>query len=313
VDVTLDALRPTAIVFTKTEVWPTLVERATARSIPVALVAGTVPPGSSRAAWPARTLMRRTWARLSLACAVSREDGAALEHLGVPTDAVVVTGDPGIDSAAERAGSADPSAPYLAPFHAVPAPTLVAGSTWAADEAVLIPALGALRRAGRAMRVVVAPHEPTEEHVSGLVAALDGAGWSTTTLSAVESAGTLDGHDAVVVDSVGKLAHLYTIGDVAYVGGGFHDQGLHSVLEPAAAGLPTVFGPRHHNARSAHRLLAVDGAKIASGTQDLQRVLKGWLDDTPGRVAAGGRARDYIGDHRGAARNTAETLISLIG
>jgi len=257
--------------------------------------------------------MRSAWKSLSLACAISPDDAGALERLGVARRAVVVTGDPGIDSAAARSAAADPVASYLAPFREEPALTLVAGSTWPADEAVLLPALRALKAAGRLARVVVAPHEPDAGHVEGLIERLRDGGWDPTTLSSVMRVGSLGEHDAVVVDSVGLLAHLYTVGDVAYVGGGFHDQGLHSVLEPAAAGVPVVFGPRHSNARAASDLVAAGGAKIASGTGALERIVEEWLDDAPRRTAAGGRAREYIGDHRGAARKTAESLTSLIG
>jgi 3-deoxy-D-manno-octulosonic-acid transferase len=92
------------------------------------------------------------------------------------------------------------------------------------------------------VRLVVAPHEPEPEHVRGLLAALRERGWRSGTLAEAEGGG-VGGLDAVVVDRVGVLAHLYTVGMAAYVGGGFGDDGLHSVLEPAAAALPVAFGP----------------------------------------------------------------------
>ncbi len=222
------------------------------------------------------------------------------------------TGDPGIDSAAARADQADREAPYLRPFHASPARTVVAGSTWPSDEAVVLPALAAARAVTEGLRVVIAPHEPSGARVSSLVALLAEAGWRPTTLGEVEHAGSLAGHDAVVVDSVGKLAHLYTVGHVAYVGGGFHAAGLHSVLEPAAAGLPVLFGPRHANARAAADLARAGGAKIASDAEAMGRLLTGWLADEAGRRAAGSRAFDYIDEHRGAAARTAELLETLV-
>jgi 3-deoxy-D-manno-octulosonic-acid transferase len=116
----------------------------------------------------------------------------------------------------------------------------------------------------------------------------------------------------VVVDSVGQLAHLYTIGDVAFVGGGFHDEGLHSVLEPAAAGIPIVIGPRHRNARAAGDLVRIGGAKIALNDAEMGRAFAGWLADGEARAAAGAGARGYIDGHRGAAARTAELLKTLI-
>ncbi|HSG07708.1 MAG TPA: glycosyltransferase N-terminal domain-containing protein [Longimicrobiales bacterium] len=308
----LHALQPDAVVFTKTEVWPTLAELAEGRGIPLALVGGAVPPGARRARWPARALLRPMWARLSLGCAQTPEDAAGLVTLGVHPDRVVVTGDPGIDSAAQRARGADPGAPWLAPFHADPRPTVVAGSTWPADDARLLPALGRVRSAVPDVRAVLAPHEPGAEHVRALLARMEADGWTARTLAAVEEAGTAEGVDVVVVDRVGVLAHLYTVGWVAYVGGGFHDAGLHSVLEPAAARLPVVFGPRHANARAAGDLLRCGGAREAADAEGLGRVLTEWLTVEDARDYAAQQACGYIDGHMGAAERTAVLLDDLM-
>lgn len=303
----LDALRPDALVFTKTEVWPVLVERAARRGIPSALVAATVPPGAGRLSPTARRFLGPTWARLELACAIADEDAARLVELGVPEAAVHVTGDPGIDSAAQRARAADPAEPWLAPFHADPRPTVVAGSTWPPDEAVLLPALDRVRGEVAEVRAVVAPHEPGEEHVAALLEDFRSRGWTAGTLAEVERGGA-SGLDAVVVDRVGVLAHLYTVGMAAYVGGGFGDDGLHSVLEPAAAGLPVAFGPRHANARAAGDLLREGGAAEVDGAESLARSLQRWLTDPGARGYAASRAFGYIDRHLGAAARTAALL-----
>ena len=44
----LEAVRPDAVLFTKTEVWPTLVAEADRRDIPTGIVAATVPEGAGR-------------------------------------------------------------------------------------------------------------------------------------------------------------------------------------------------------------------------------------------------------------------------
>jgi len=308
----LDALEPRALVFTKTEVWPVLVAEAVARGIPVALVGAIVPPGAGRMRWPARALLSSTWGRLSLACAVGEEDARALERLGVPADAVRVTGDPSIDAATARAVAADPESPWLAPFHEDPRPTLVAGSTWPEDEAVLLPALADVRRRVPDLRVVFVPHEPTAEVVADLLARLQGLGWKSRPLSAVESRGTPGDAAAVVVDRVGVLADLYTVASVAYVGGGFGKDGLHSVLEPAAAGVPLLFGPRHERAPAAAGLLRAGAARSVGDASSLAANLAEWLADAAQKTDAGQRATHYIGSHRGAAALTAELLDPLL-
>ncbi len=308
----LESTRPHVVAFTKTEVWPVFVEEASRRHVPVALVGGTVPVGARRARPAARALLRSTWERLSLVGAVSDADAERFVPLGVPVEVIRVTGDPAVDTAAERAGGADPDAPWLRPFHEDPRPTLVAGSTWPSDLEVLLPALERVRERVRGLRAVVAPHEPSDENVGALLANMAGRGWRARSLAEVEEEGGAAGVDVVVVDRVGVLAHLYTVADAAYVGGGFHGAGLHSVLEPAAARTPVLFGPRHTNAQAAWDLQLAGGGKRIHGPEDLAETAALWLSDRAARDYAAERAFGYIDARLGAAARSAELLDMLI-
>jgi 3-deoxy-D-manno-octulosonic-acid transferase len=308
----LDAVRPDLLVFTKTEVWPVLVDEALRRRVPIAIVAATVAPGAGRLRWPAHGALRATWASLALACACSEGDAARTITLGVPASRVHVTGDPGVDAAAERAAPTGAAAAVLVPFRADRRPTIVAGSTWADDEAALLPALKDMRRSVADVRVVVAPHEPREEHVRALSSKLTRAGWRVATLAEVEARGTAEGVDAVVVERVGVLASLYAVADAAYVGGGFGRRGLHSVLEPAAARVPVLFGPRHERSAAAAALLVARGARSAPDSPALAAALGHWLSDAGSRAEAAKHAFAYIESQRGAAHRTAALLDPLI-
>ena len=316
------AVRPELLCFTKTEVWPVLARAARDGGAATALVAATLPQGSSRGRWPARSVVLPTLGALNLVAAVGEPDARRLVALGARTQAIRVTGDPAIDSAADRVAAVDPDAPHLRPFRAQPRPTLVAGSTWQADEAVLVPACIELRRVHEPLRIVVVPHEPEEAGMRALEHRLRAANWRVARLSDLEQtmvAGGVGGGvqatpmdpDAVVVDRVGVLAELYTVADVAYVGGGFHAAGLHSVLEPAAAGVPMMFGPRH---RTSHvrELLEREAARMVEDAESMALVHGTWLSDPVGRAKAGQAALDYIQTHRGAAARTAELLFALI-
>jgi 3-deoxy-D-manno-octulosonic-acid transferase len=116
----------------------------------------------------------------------------------------------------------------------------------------------------------------------------------------------------VVVDRVGVLGDLYAIADVAFVGGGFHAAGLHSVLEPAAFGAPVVFGPRHANSREAGLLLAVGAAASVGDAPSLEVALGHWLEETAARHAAGDAAREVVRAGLGAAERSFELVASLM-
>jgi 3-deoxy-D-manno-octulosonic-acid transferase len=309
----LDALRPDLVVFTKTEVWPTLSRSAQRRGIATAMIGATVPKEAGRGRWPARALLRTSFRRLAWVGAIAPQDANRLRSLGVREGCLVVSGDPGIDSAAARARVSDPNAPFLRPFHADPRPTLVAGSTWEPDEEVLVPACSAARQAAPDLRVVLAPHEPTERRLGQIRAEFQQAGWNPVTLTDVEREGRVGDADVVLVDRVGVLAQLYTVGSLSYVGGGFHRHGLHSVLEPAAARLPVSFGPLHANAVAAGELMERKGAKEVRSAEELSRVLADWLTDAPAREQAADAAAGYIAEHRGAAGRTASALSQRLG
>lgn len=313
VGVALAAARPDLLVFTKTEVWPTLARAAAAAGVPVALVAATLPASSSRRGRVARTLLRPSMGRLDALLAIAAEDAGRFQALGVRRSVVRVVGDPGIDSAARRAAGADPAAPWLSPFHEEPAPTLVAGSTWPPDEGVLVDAATRVRERMAGLRLVVAPHEPDASHVEPLEDILRRRGWTPLRLSRMEEEGRIGGANAVVVDRVGVLAHLYTVGSAAYVGGGFHDDGLHSVLEPAAAGIPVAFGPSHHNSRAASDLLRLGGAVVVENAAELASAVERWLADEALGRRSGAAGSGYIESHLGAAGRSAEALLGLLG
>jgi 3-deoxy-D-manno-octulosonic-acid transferase len=169
-----------------------------------------------------------------------------------------------------------------------------------------------VREAVPDVRVIIAPHEPDAETVGGLLSRLQGLGWKSRPLSAVESRGSPGDAAAVVVDRVGVLAHMYTVGQVAYVGGGFGTSGLHSVLEPAAARVPVTFGPRHERAPAAAGLMAAGGARSIRDAGSLAAILAEWLRDATAQQDAGARAFAYIDFHSGAADRTAALLDPLL-
>ncbi|HCR04525.1 MAG TPA: hypothetical protein DIU18_05015, partial [Gemmatimonadetes bacterium] len=106
------AVRPDVLAFTKTEVWPVLAAAARTTGATTALVAATLQPGSSRLWWPSRSVLRPTLSSLDLVAAVGAEDALRLIGLGAAANTIHVTGDPGIDSAAQRVGAAELAAPY---------------------------------------------------------------------------------------------------------------------------------------------------------------------------------------------------------
>ncbi len=303
----LAALSPTALVFSKLDVWPTLAREASRRGTRLGIVSATLAASSSRRSGFAGAILREAYSRLDRVGAISAEDADRLVALGVPPRRVTVTGDTRYDQVWARAERVDRTSALLAPLR-TDRPTIVAGSTWPSDAAVLLPAWARVAARAPAARLIIAPHEPTPAHTAPIESWAAAAGLRVARLGAAAASHA----DVVVVDRVGVLGDLYALADAAYVGGAFHAAGLHSVLEPAAFGAPVLFGPRHHGARDARLLIDADGALAVEDADSLRQALERWLDAPAERLAAGTAARAVVHHGLGAAERSYALVAELL-
>ena len=297
----LDALRPDVLVFAKLDVWPELATAAAARGVRVALVAGSVDPGSARLGWPARGMAEGGYAALDRIGAIDHGDAERLVRLGARRDRITVTGDPRIDSVLETVTASRNEPRLTLTDH--PDTTLVAGSTWPSDETVLLEAFQVVFSNHPDARLVLVPHQPDSEAVSRLEAEARRVGVPTARWTGEASASPV-----VIVDRLGVLPRLYPAGRLAYVGGGFGRRGVHSVLEPAGWGRPVMIGPRDRGVRDARLLARAGGLVRLPGTDAVGALVaqwRQWLDDPALAERQGAAALAALEPDRGAARRNA--------
>ncbi|MEK6767895.1 MAG: glycosyltransferase N-terminal domain-containing protein [Gemmatimonadota bacterium] len=317
----LEALEPTALVFSATDVWPELVRQAARRQVRVALISATLAPTSSRRGALARAFLGGAYRALDRVGATDEADARALAALGVDARRIVVTGDTRHDAAHARAGRVDRRSPALRALTGGGDgyQTVVAGSTWPGDERAFLFAHAEVRGA-RGPRLVIAPHEPTPRHLAALedrIAHAVGADAVVRRLSDLERETNGAPSDPppweiCLVDRVGVLADLYAIAAIAYVGGGFHRAGLHSVIEPAALGVPVLFGPRWESSRDARLLIESGGGWSAKNQAQLAAALHHWLSNETARADAGAAARAVVEQGLGAAERSLHLVVDLV-
>jgi 3-deoxy-D-manno-octulosonic-acid transferase len=312
----IDALRPTALVFSKLDVWPLLVESAAKRGVKLGLLSATVPASSLRTSRLARLALSDAYHALDTVGAVSRDDASRLVRAGVRSERLTVTGDTRYDQAWARAQRVVSEQTSLVMPLRAPRFTLVAGSTWPADEEHLLPAWLDVRKAHRDARLLIAPHELSKNHLARLDSWAGSKGLSssrvnreTLELDARRAGSSASvSADVLIVDAYGILGDLYALADIAYVGGGFGDAGLHSLLEPAAYGAPVIMGPRHTDNRDAALLVAAGGAFRCADRESIANRIQELMDNPDSMRAAGAAALEVVRSGLGAA----ELSVSLV-
>ena len=307
-DLLMDLWRPRLLVFVKFDCWPNQVVSAARRDIPVVLVAGSLQPRSARLKPLGRPLFRDVFNRFAHLGVCTPEDKERfIEGLGVSCP-VSVTGDTRVEQVilryeAARAGET------AARLRELGGRLLILGSTWPPDEKLWMPVLGELLDSNPDLRVVLTPHEPTNDRLESLEGALGRRKIPHRRLSKLMSdpLGSGDPARVILTDSIGVLAEIYRAGHLTYVGGSF-TTGVHNTMEPAVASMPVMFGPVIHNAEEAG-LLVRRGAGFVLEKPDQALAVAGGLLKDPARLEALGKtARQVVLDQRGA---TARSLAMI--
>ncbi|MEO5510229.1 MAG: glycosyltransferase N-terminal domain-containing protein [Longimicrobiales bacterium] len=305
------SLRPTVVAFVRTEIWPVLGLEAAAAGARVAFVNAALHEDSSRIRSAARFMLGPAYRRLDAIGAVDHDSAQRFSAFDVDTDRVKITGDARFDQVWQRIRAIDRDSSLLQRLRGT-RPLLVAGSTWPADEDVIARALASIP-AERRPRIVLAPHAPSPTHLSRLEAALDRVQLRHIRLSALETSSDYAKDDvAIIVDRVGVLADLYAAASFAYIGGGFGRHGLHSVVEAAALGVPTMFGPALGNAQEAARLIAEGGGFLVHNHDDVADTIERLMADAAARETAGSAAEMFVREGLGASQRNAELIAGLI-
>lgn len=309
----LARLSPDAIVLVESEFWPNLTRLAARRGLPVCVAGGAVSDRSfarlSRA--PFRVVARAVFPRLSRVWAADAAAAERFARLGTPPERIVVAGSLKCDVPQPTAAGGTEAVLRRVRAWKGNRLLLVAGSTHAGEEAALLDIVGAPGRRER-LRLALAPRHPRRfEEVARLLWA---RGVPFQRRSALGDGEVVDSRvEVFLLDAMGELEALYREADVAFVGGSLAPVGGHNVLEPAAWGVPVLWGPHVHQFRTETEDLARAGGGAQAGDAPaLARILDVWVTDPAARRAAGEAARRFVERSRGAAARLAGEIAALL-
>jgi 3-deoxy-D-manno-octulosonic-acid transferase len=314
----LKALRPRLLVLMESELWPRMLVECGRAGVPVAVVNARVSDRSFARGVKVRALWGHVLRRVGLFLAQSEEDARRLAAMGARKESVRVTGNLKYDVRAPRQGQVV----GLIRSAAAGRPILVAGSTvnrkndnsLSEDEMVIQAWEGTLRREVGAM-LVLAPRHP-ERFLEVEAVANEFRLQKVTQLVTEKGRTSLEGGDPVeivLLDTIGDLAAVYGLADVAFVGGSLVPRGGHNPLEPAQFGVPVVMGPSYENFREVvERMRAADGIRMIAQTEELEHAFLDLLKNREWAAAMGERGKTVFEAQAGATARTVQMLIELL-
>ncbi len=303
----LQALQPELVVLAETEFWPNFLRQAHASGARIAVVNARISDRSLPRYRRFRWALRRMLVHVDLFLAQTQEDSARLQSIGAIAERVQVTGNlkfdvslpspPPIVESLRRSLAAEGAGPVL-----------VCGSTVEDEEPPLLKAFENLRVGHPRAVMILAPRHPERfDEVAILLRQLGMPSFRRSQWHGESLAGGV-----LLVDTIGELAALYALGDLAFVGGSLVPRGGHNIIEPAQHGVAIVTGNHTENFRDIVALFQSRDAVRIVGLAELPLTLMHLLADNAERQALGRRALQTMRLQMGATSRTLEALKTLL-
>jgi 3-deoxy-D-manno-octulosonic-acid transferase len=309
----MGALKPAALVLMESELWPRMLHECGRRGVPVVVANARMSDRSFARARRMQWIWGRIMRKPALWLAQSEQDALRLVVAGVRTERVQVAGNMKFDIRAPKQSRVPEWIQSVAGQRAI----FVAGSTVAgtpAEEELLIGAWKESLRGEGNVLLVLAPRHPER------FAAIEVLLRSVRYVKASEHLGGRDGPeisslgiDVVLLDTIGDLAAVYGVADVAFLGGSLLQRGGHNPLEPAQFGVPVVMGSSYENFRDVvAKLMEVGGIRIVHDEVELGNVVADLLAHREDARVMGEAGRRVFDGQQGATARSVKAIVSLI-
>jgi len=299
----LTHFRPRCAVFMEKELWPNLFAACRNRQIPLYVINARLSARSARAYLKIPALIQPTLACITTIAAQTEDDRQRFIEIGARPEQIRVLGnlkfDLSIDAALLEDGAALKRRLFGERF------VWIIASTHDDEEAQLLAAYRRLKPAIPSLLCMIAPRHPERFDVVDGWCREQGFAVVRRSLGQALSAET----DIYLADSLGELKLLYAAADVAFVGGSLVEVGGHNVLEPAAIGVPVLFGPQMFNFQEiAEHMLAMDAAIQCQTVDDIADAILDLYQhpETCQRLIR--HAQAFVTQNQGAVSRIAELL-----
>lgn len=303
----LDAVAPRLLLILETEIWPNLLAACEDRGVPVALINARLSARSARGYRRFGSLTSRSLRRIARIGVQSSQDAQRFAGLGAPADRIEETGSLKFDI--RLPASVREQAEVLRLGWGLDRPVWVAASTHEGEEPQVLAAHNAILEAVPEALLVLVPRHP--ERFDGVVELVRNGGYRFRRRSRHPAA---DADCQVYIgDTMGELPVFLAAADVAFVGGSLVAVGGHNILEPAALGVPTLFGPHMFNfAAIAEMFLQQGAARQVEDADALASAVLALFGDAGLRARIGDAGRRVLEGNRGALDRTMRIVSDLL-
>ena len=306
----ITAINPSLVLWVKYEFWFFYLTEFKKKNIPVLMVSGLFRQSQPFFKWYGG-IWRKMLQSFTYIFVQNEASKELLETTGIK-DKVVIGGDTRFDRVITIASQFEPI-PVIEKFCGN-SKVIVAGSTWEDDEAELIHYV----RNHPEIKFIIAPHEvdagnlqDVKKEFTGAVfySELVGGRQMTDGLQPTTEKGTTSTNDplspkshVLIIDNIGMLSKLYHYADITYIGGGFGDDGIHNVLEPAVYGKPVIYGPVYEKFAEAVELVDCGAGITISNALELENELDELWADTALLDEKSEAAKKYVYSKAGATQ-----------
>lgn len=293
-------LRPNLFLLVETDFWPNLLAQLNRQNVRCLLANGRVTRLSMDRYYKFRFLFAPVFSafwRISMQMA---DDASRLLQLGVNPDKIVVCGNLKYDMA--ETSFAHTKTIDLGEFGRSGGKLFVAGSTHPGEDEIVLDAFAALQVKHPSLSLVIAPRDVRRAQDIAELCVRRRMDFTLRTVQGVPSGKVL------ILDTLGELALVYRLADIAFVGGSLVEQGGHNPLEPGFYSVPVIFGPHMTDfVEISHELIVSGGARMVTN-ETLVEIVDDLLVNGDERQRMGRSAGELVEKHRGAAR----CLLSLV-
>lgn len=303
-------IHPRIFLNVETELWPNFLRNCRQLHIPVMMVNGRISEKSSRRYKYMFSILTDMIGTVKFFAMQSSIDANYIKQLGAPENLVTVTGNTKFDQTYTDVTPQEKEK-ILSDMGLKNAEGIfLAGSTHRGEEDYVLQAFKAVRENHKNAKLVIAPREllRTREVIS----ICSRAGFKVGTRTELQKRPPAD-EDIIILDTIGELGQVYSIGDVIYVGGSLVTHGGHNILEPAAHGKAIIVGNHMENFKDTHALFKNRNACITVNNADeLAEETKKLFDNPAHRKQLENETLKIVLENRGASRKSAVLLRQVL-